>query len=90
MSKQPSFGRKMNLNFIAEHTVDPESGKTFLGNRGILRANLPMCNTCGEEMSDVKIGRGDLPYRVTQNKKENFDQKKGVFLKIKASKSKRS
>ena len=58
MSKQPSFGRKMNLNFIAEHPVDPASAKTFLRNRGILQANLPICNTC-EEMLEVKFGRGD-------------------------------
>ena len=35
MSKQPSFGRKMNLNFIAVHTADPESGTTFLRNQGV-------------------------------------------------------
>ena len=29
MSIQSSFGRKMNLNFTAEHTADTESAKTF-------------------------------------------------------------
>ena len=39
MSKQPSFGRKMNLNFTAEHT---QSDKNFLRNREILQANPPI------------------------------------------------
>ena len=44
----------MNLNFIAEHTADPESAKTFLKNLEILQPNLPVWNTCGQEMSEVK------------------------------------
>ena len=59
MSKQPSIDQKLNLNFIAEHTADPQSAETVLKNWGIWQANPkpPACNTCGQEMSEVKIER---------------------------------
>ena len=59
MSRQPSFGEKINLNFFAEHLADPESAKIFLRNRGFLRAHTPLCKTCGVEMLKVEIRRNN-------------------------------
>ena len=69
----------MNLNFIAEHTADPESAKTFLRNLGILQPNLPVCNTWGQERSEVKkpLDRMAIP----KTKKKQIWSRKGVFSK---------
>ena len=72
----------MNLNFVAEHTADPESGKTFLRNWGILQANRPICNTYGgHELSKVKIGRGDATAR--RYSKQKISTRKGKNKGIK-------
>ena len=76
MSNHPSFGRKMNLKFIAEHTVDR---KTFFINRKILQVNPPIL----QEMSEVKIGRGDLTVWRCPKQQEVRPENR-VFLKIKA------
>ena len=75
---QPSLAAwKIKLSFVPEHTADPESAETFLRNRGILKANLPVCDTCGQEMSEVKIGRGDAAvWRCPKHQEENFHQKR--------------
>ena len=74
MSKQSPFGRKMNLNFIAEHTADLELAETFLRNWGILEANPSICNTCSQKMSEVKIGRSGLTvWRSPKQKRKKFD-----------------
>ena len=69
----------MNLYFIAEHTADPESIKTILRNRITLLANPPICDTWGQEMSEVKIGRRFERMAMPKTKKSTRKE----FLKIK-------
>ena len=66
------------------YTADVKSAETFLKNWGILQANLPICNTCRQEMSQVKIGIGDATvWQCPKQHKDNFDQKNEFILKIK-------